>query len=139
MRYSIRELFLQRFYKIFGYSKKELLRRRILCDVKKGLLAYCKNNQFFVNRLGILAIKISFNGKNNTKVEIETIRQNIMTGYINSSLIEINKCISYYLNYIEFEVHIVHSSFWDNLYVKENENYLDCDKFDCDGCEKCKT
>lgn len=139
MRISFKQLFLNYFYSIFGRSKKEKERQNIIYCVKQGLLSYCKEKQFFINRLGIINISV-LNYKKNKPViiEIESIRQNIMIGYNYNSLKQITEHVSKYLKE-DFSIRIVHATLWDDVKFGNNASSetMECSKFVCDDCGKC--
>lgn len=139
MRISFKRLFLIYFYSIFGRSKKEKERQNIIYCVKQGLLSYCKEKQFFINRLGIINISI-LNYKKNKPIiiEIESIRQNIMIGYNYNSLKQIAKHVSKYLKE-DFSIRIIHATLWDDVKFENNTSseIMECSKFVCDDCGKC--
>lgn len=139
MRISFKQLFLNYFYSIFGRSKKEKERQNIIYCVKQGLLSYCKEKQFFINRLGIINISV-LNYKKNKPIiiEIESIRQNIMIGYNYNSLKQIAEHVSKYLKE-DFSIRIIHATLWDDVKFENNTSFeiMECSKFVCDDCGKC--
>lgn len=135
---NFKQLFLNYFYSIFGRSKKEKERQSIIYGTKQGLLSYCKEKQFFINRLGIVNISVlNYKRKKPVILEIESIRQNIMIGYNYNSLKQITNHIAKYVK-IDFSVRIVHATLWDDVKFGDvSSESMECSKFVCDDCGKC--